>query len=122
MTDTYYKGLYRELVITLYDLALDVLNNAGIEDEREFYLDPYLEQIKVYNPLPAVKHSEALQIITNAGRCALFGCRKAWSVSCPARQISLVHEPAQKNGFLQEESRFQKTNFSSRIRKQGHPE
>lgn len=72
LTDTYYKGLYRESGITLYDLALDVLNDAGIEDEREFYLDPYLKRITVYNPLPAVKHSEALQIIANAGRCALF--------------------------------------------------
>ena len=72
LTDTYYKGLYRESGITLYDLALDVLNDAGIEDEREFYIDPYLKRITVYNPLPAVKHSEALQIIANAGRCALF--------------------------------------------------
>ena len=72
LTDTYYKGLYRESGITLYDLALDVLNDAGIEDEREFYLDPYLKRITVYNPIPAVKHSEALQIIANAGRCALY--------------------------------------------------
>lgn len=72
LTDTYYKGMYRSDGITLYDLALDVLNDAGIEDEREFYLDPYLKRITVYNPLPAVKHSEALQIIANAGRCALY--------------------------------------------------
>lgn len=72
LTDTYYKGLYRSGGITLYDLALDVLNDAGIEDEREYYIDPYLKRITVYNPLPAVKHSEALQIIANAGRCALF--------------------------------------------------
>lgn len=72
LTDTYYKGLYRESGITLYDLALDVLNDAGIEDEREYYIDPYLKRITVYNPLPAVKHSEALQIIANAGRCALY--------------------------------------------------
>lgn len=72
LTDTYYKGLYRPDGITLYDLALDVLNDAGITDEREYYIDPYLKRIKVYNPLPPVKHSEALQIIANAGRCALF--------------------------------------------------
>lgn len=72
LTDTYYKGLYRSDGITLYDLALDVLNDAGIEDEREYYIDPYLKRITVYNPLPAVKHSEALQIIANAGRCALY--------------------------------------------------
>ena len=72
LTDTYYKGLYRSGGITLYDLALDVLNDAGITDEREYYIDPYLKRIKVYNPLPPVKHPEALQIIANAGRCALF--------------------------------------------------
>ena len=72
LTDTYYKGLYRSGGITLYDLALDVLNDAGIEDEREYYIDPYLKRITVYNPLPAVKHSEALQIIANAGRCTLY--------------------------------------------------
>lgn len=72
LTDTYYKGLYMESGITLHDLALDVLNDAGIEDEREFYLDPYLKRVTVYNPLPAVKHSEALQIIANAGRCTLY--------------------------------------------------
>lgn len=72
LTDTYYKGLYRESGITLYDLALDVFNDAGITDEREFYIDPYLKRIRVYNPLPVVKHSEALQVIANAGRCALF--------------------------------------------------
>lgn len=72
LTDTYYKGLYRSGGITLYDLALDVLNDAGITDEREYYIDPYLKRITVYNPLPAVKHSEALQIIANAGRCALY--------------------------------------------------
>lgn len=72
LTDTYYKGLYRPDGITLYDLALDVLNDAGITDEREYYIDPYLKRIKVYNPLPPVKHSEALQIIANAGRCALY--------------------------------------------------
>lgn len=72
LTETYYKGLYRQSGITLYDLALDVFSDAGIEDEREFYLDPYLKKITVYNPLPPMKHSEALQVIANAGRCALY--------------------------------------------------
>lgn len=72
LTETYYKGLYRQSGITLYDLALDVFSDAGIEDEREFYLDPYLKKITVYNPLPPMKHSEALQVIANAGRCTLY--------------------------------------------------
>lgn len=72
LTGTYYKGLYRPNGISLYDLAIDVLLDAGITDDREYIIDPYLKDIIVRNPIPAVKHSEALQIIANAGRCALF--------------------------------------------------
>ena len=72
MTDKYYRGMYRENGISLYDLAVDVLTDAGITDEREYFLDTYLKKVIVYNPMPIVKHSEALQIIANAGRCALY--------------------------------------------------
>lgn len=72
LTDKYYKGLYRESGISLYDLAIDVLHDAGVTDERYYFVDPYLKDIMVKNPIPAVKHSEALQIIANAGRCSLF--------------------------------------------------
>lgn len=72
MTEKYYRGMYRENGISLYDLAVDVLKDAGITDEREYFVDPYLKKVIVYNPMPIVKHSEALQIITNAGRCVLY--------------------------------------------------
>lgn len=71
-SSVYYRGLYRENGISLYDLAVDVLNDAGITDEREYYIDPYLKKVTIQNPMPAVKHSEALQIIANAGRCVLY--------------------------------------------------
>lgn len=74
MEGTYYKGIYREQGISLYDLAVDVLTDAGFESEQ-YYLDPYLKDVVVQNPMPAVKHSEALQIIANAGRCALYDDR-----------------------------------------------
>lgn len=77
MTSKYYRGLYRESGISLYDLAIDVLTDAGITDDREYFIDPYLKDIKVQNPIPVVKHSEALQIIANAGRCALFEDRNS---------------------------------------------
>lgn len=73
----YYRGVYRENGISLYDLAIDVLHDAGIDDERKYFIDPYLEKIIVYNPMPVVKHSEALQIIANAGRCALYEDRQS---------------------------------------------
>ncbi len=71
MDGTYYRGLYRQNGISLYELAIDVLNDAGITDEKEYFIDPYLKNIKVNNPMPVVKHTEALQIIANAGRCTL---------------------------------------------------
>lgn len=77
MSGTYYRGLYREHGISLYDLASDVLNDAGITDEREYFIDPYLKNVMVYNPMPAVKHTEALQIIANAGRCVLYEDRES---------------------------------------------
>ena len=76
ITGYYYKGLYRENGISLYDLAIDVLNDAGIDDSKEYYLDPYLKNIIVYNPIPPVKSTEELQIIANAGRCILYQDRK----------------------------------------------
>lgn len=71
MSDTYAKGKYRPNGISLYDLAIDVIEDMGITDEREYFIDPYLKDIYVKNPMPQVKHSEALQIIANAGRCSL---------------------------------------------------
>lgn len=76
LTGTYYRGQYYADGISLYELAIDVLKDAGITDEREYYIDPYLKNVIVYNPIPPVRHSEALQIIANAGRCALYQDRK----------------------------------------------
>lgn len=67
----YYGGLYRENGISLYDLSVDVLTDAGL-DEREYDLDTYLKTVIVYNPLPCVTHKECLQIIANAGRCKVY--------------------------------------------------
>lgn len=76
LSGTYYKGRYRPEGISLYDLALDVIQDAGIIDEKEYFIDPYLKNIYVYNPVPVVKHTEALQMIANAGRCVLTYDRK----------------------------------------------
>lgn len=68
ISGTYYKGRYRPEGINLYDLAVDVFEDAGIFD---YYIDAYLKNIIVNNPMPVVSHSAALQIIANAGRCVL---------------------------------------------------
>lgn len=71
MNETYYRGKYHSEGISLYELALDVLRDAGI-DLRNVWIDPYLKEVLVNNPIPPVKHKEALQIIANAGRCVLM--------------------------------------------------
>lgn len=70
MTGTYDKDVYHSNGITLYDLAVDVLQDAGIPED-EYLLDVYLRTIKVNNPVPILTHKEALQLIANAGRCIL---------------------------------------------------
>ncbi|MFT4005900.1 MAG: hypothetical protein QM683_09790 [Lacrimispora sp.] len=75
MDGTYYKGLYRSEGISLYDLAVDVFSDAGV-DWRTYWIDPYLKSVKVMNPVPVVSHKEALQMIANAGRCILYQDRE----------------------------------------------
>ena len=76
LTDKYYDGHYYAEGISLYDLAVDVLEDAGIVDDKEYFIDSYLKKIIVHNPLPICTHAECLQIIANAGRCALSTDRK----------------------------------------------
>ncbi len=71
MQDEYKRGEYRPNGITLYDLALDVFDDAGMPPDA-YWVDPYLKKIIVYNPLPMVKHKECLQLIANAGRSVVM--------------------------------------------------
>lgn len=68
MTGVYYRGKYRPEGISLYDLAVDVFEDAGI---THYFVDSYLKDVIVNNPMPAVSYSSALQIIANAGRCTI---------------------------------------------------
>ena len=71
MCGTYYRGRYYDSTISLHDLAIDVLSDAGLESE-EYEIDPYLKNINVKNPMPVVTHKEAIQIIANCARCAFL--------------------------------------------------
>ncbi len=71
MQDDYKRGEYRPNGITLYDLAVDVFEDAGISKDK-YWIDPYLKNVVVYNPLPMVTHKECLQLIANAGRSVVF--------------------------------------------------
>lgn len=71
MQEEYTRGRYYPEGITLYDLALDVFQDAKISSDA-YWIDPYLKKVIVNNPLPAVKHKECLQLIANAGRSVLM--------------------------------------------------
>lgn len=71
MQGEYKRGVHRPEGITLYDLAVDVFDDAGISSDK-YWIDPYLKNVVVHNPLPVVAHKECLQIIANAGRCVLM--------------------------------------------------
>lgn len=71
MDGTYYLGDYHKDGMSLYDCADDVLQDAGV-DSRDYWIDPYLKEILIVNPIPVVAHKEALQLIANAGRCILY--------------------------------------------------
>lgn len=70
MTDIFYNGVvsYKR---RLSELAEMVFQDMGLK-YGEYYIAPILYDIYVDNPIPPVRHSEALQIIANAGRCVLF--------------------------------------------------
>lgn len=72
MDAEFYRGLYRSAGKSYYDLALEVLADAGLTD---YYIDPQLKNLKSKNPIPRVQHKEALQIIANACRCVLSQTR-----------------------------------------------
>ena len=71
MDSTYYRGQYHPNGMSLYDIAVDVLTDARV-DYRNYWIDPYLKNVLVVNPMPVVTHKEALQLIANAGRCILY--------------------------------------------------
>lgn len=72
MDSEYYKGMYVGAGKSYYDLALEVLQDAG---QTDYYIDPRLKNLYSKNPLPRVQHKEALQIIANACRCTLSQTR-----------------------------------------------
>lgn len=69
MTDTYYKGVWRENGISLYDLAVDIFADASV---TAYEIPQSLRNVVTYAPMPNLTHRECLQLIANAGRCVLY--------------------------------------------------
>jgi len=70
MDENYSKGQYYAEGISLYSLAKSIFDDTGIPAE-DYFIDSYLKDIVVHNPIPNVTHKEALQIVANAGRCVM---------------------------------------------------
>lgn len=101
LTGKYRKGKFYPQGISIYDLCIDVLTDAGV-DPREFYIDEYLKAVKIKNPIPVVTHREALQLLSNAGRCLLYQDEKGKIVIrssfVPRMTSTVAREPYFSNG------------------------
>lgn len=80
MTGTYYYGEYFPNGVSLYDLAVAVLEDAGLplDDEGtvKWVIDERLKDIYTIAPLPIDTHANCLQLIANAGECVIYQDRK----------------------------------------------
>lgn len=80
MTGTYYKGMYNANGTSLYDLAEDVLEDAGLptnsDGAKKWVIDERLKNIYTVAPLPIDTHANCLQMIANAGECVLYPDRR----------------------------------------------
>ena len=75
LTNTYKKGVYSVLGRSLYDLAVDVFEDSGIDSNR-YNLWEGLKLIKTEAPLPKLESRQLLQIIATTGNCTLFTSRE----------------------------------------------
>lgn len=71
LDDTCMIGEYSEEGKTLYDLAVEVFNDLGIRPES-YIIDNRMKGYTTHNPLPQLPHSQILQILANAGQCAVL--------------------------------------------------
>lgn len=69
MEDEYSLG-YKIYTRTAYQEAENILINAGLEPD-EYYIDEYLNDITLTNPMPIGTHKECLQLLANACRCII---------------------------------------------------
>lgn len=69
MKDKYEKG-YKIYTRTAYEEAESIFADAGIQPD-EYYIDDYLHDITLTNPVPKGTHKQSLQLLANACRCVL---------------------------------------------------
>lgn len=55
---------------TAYEEVESIFADAGLEPD-EYYIDEYLEDVMLHNPMPGGSHKECLQTLANACRCII---------------------------------------------------
>lgn len=75
LTKVYKKGVYNSSGRSLYDLAVDVLEDSNI-NSSQYNLWSGLKSIKTDAPLPKLEARQLLQIIATTGNCILFTNRE----------------------------------------------
>ncbi len=55
---------------TAYDEAESIFADAGLQPD-EYYIDEYLRDVPLHNPMPSGTHKECLQLLANACRCII---------------------------------------------------
>ncbi|MEG0179263.1 MAG: hypothetical protein RR424_05930 [Oscillospiraceae bacterium] len=90
LTSTYYKGTYNAAGATLYDLAINVLNDAALPQlvgDVPYRLWEGLKLIKTTTPMPIKTHKECLQLIAHMGKCVLYTDRDGFIQMQPVSTI-----------------------------------
>jgi len=65
-----YSGGNRLYERTAYAEAESIFADAGLEPD-EYYIDDYLNDVMLTNPMPEATHRECLQMLANACRCII---------------------------------------------------
>ena len=80
MTGTYYYGSYNPDGMSLYYMALEVLQDANLplddSGSVKWVIDERLKDIYTTAPLPIDTHANCLQMIANAGECVIYQDRQ----------------------------------------------
>ncbi|MEG2021874.1 MAG: hypothetical protein RR087_08860 [Oscillospiraceae bacterium] len=90
LTSTYYKGTYNAAGATLYDLAVNVLNDAALPQlvgDVPYRLWEGLKLIKTTTPMPIKTHKECLQLIAHAAQCVLYTDRDGFIQMQPVSTV-----------------------------------
>lgn len=66
----YYNVGYKIHERTAYEEAESIFIDAGLEP-HEYYIDDYLKDVILTNPMPQEQHKDCLKILANACRCIL---------------------------------------------------